>query len=87
MEFKEFSNPEEKDYDITSSLTDDATVTSNSNDYMLELIELIGLLEDVTDEEVQNAYGISLQEYFKPNAKTIMKVKQTLRNRESRNSR
>ena len=38
-------------------------------------MDLIGILEDVTDEDIQNQYGISWEEYLHPNAETIEKVK------------
>ena len=74
MEFKEFSNPESKDYDINSSFGEVSTNSGVINPYVEQLIDLIGILEDVTDEELQNNYGISVNEYFNPTAETIAKV-------------
>ena len=37
-------------------------------------MDLIGLFEDVNEEELLEKYGISLQEYLYPNEQTIQKV-------------
>lgn len=79
MEFKEFSefpNPEEADYDITSSLHDEEVVKTptKENPYLIELINLIGFLEDFTEEELMEEYNITEREYFSPDATTIKKV-------------
>ena len=79
MEFQEFKNPEGKDYDIDSSLNISNTSNSkNLNQYYEELFELIGILEDVNEEELFENYGISMQEYLNPNAETIKKVSEKL---------
>lgn len=84
MEFKEFSNPESKDYDIKSSFGEESASNSGvSNPYVEKLIDLIGILEDFTDEELQNDYGISVNEYFNPTAETIAKVSKHINIRES----
>ena len=82
MEFKEFTNPESKDYDIYNSLKESEPVKniSISNPYVEQLIDLIGFLEDITDEELQEKYGISMQEYFHPTAEVILKVTEKLNN-------
>ena len=74
MEFKEYNNPENKDYDITSSLNYNKNTTNNINPYSEQLINLVGILEDVTEEQLQEQYGISVNEYFNPNAEVIEKV-------------
>lgn len=75
MEFKEYYNPEGKDYDISSSLNSlQSNNVSLQNNYSDQLAELIGILEDVTEEELQEQYGISMNEYFRPTAETIAKV-------------
>lgn len=78
MEFREFSNPEERDYDIKSSLKDSSTATNSNDYYARQLIDLIGILENVTEEELEEQYGINMQEYFNPDAETIAKVKRKL---------
>ena len=84
MEFKEFNNPEERDYDITSSLNSNEKNTTYENNYYSEqLMNLIGILEDVTEEELQEQYGIGIDEYFNPNAQTIEKVTERLNNLET----
>ena len=80
MEFKEFTNPEEKDYDITSSLNS-INNTASVNPYSEQLVDLIGILEDVTEEELQKQYGISMNEYFNPTQETINKVSERINER------
>ena len=53
MEFKEFSNPEGKDYDISSSLNGFDSINSSANPYSEQLVELIGILEDISEETLQ----------------------------------
>ena len=84
MEFKEFSNPEAKDYDINSNFGEIQTNNVTGNPYMTQLIDLIGILEDVTEEELQQNYGISMTEYFNPTAETIYKVSQAITSKENR---
>ena len=84
MEFKEFGNPESKDYDITSSFGETQTDSAPGNPYVEKLIDLIGILEDITEEELQQNYGISIKEYLHPNAETIIKVKDALEIRKGR---
>ena len=83
MEFKEYNNPEMVDYDIKSSLNYDSSTTNYNNKYYEQLFELIGILEDVTEEELMENYGISMQEYFKPSAETIKKVSEKLNSSEN----
>lgn len=78
MEFREYSNPEENNYDIKSSLSANSSNIQNSNQYYEQLFYLIGILEDVTEEELKENYGITMQEYFNPTADTIRKVEQKL---------
>lgn len=73
MEFKEFTSPEERDYDINSSLNSFNNSVS-VNHYSEQLIDLIGILEDVSEEELQEQYGISMNEYLHPTEDTINKV-------------
>lgn len=84
MEFKEYNNPERKDYDISSSLNSlQSNNESLQNKYSFQLAELIGILDDVTEEELQECYGISMDEYYNPNAETIAKVTQRLDNEQN----
>ena len=78
MEFKEFTSPEERDYDINSSLNYNNRSNASINPYSEQLMDLIGILEDVTEEELQDQYGISMSEYLSPTADTIRKVEQKL---------
>ena len=73
MRFKEFPNPEEKDYDINSSLNS-FNKSVSVNPYSEQLVDLIGILEDVTEEDLQEQYGISMNEYLHPTEETIDKV-------------
>ena len=84
MEFKEFSNPEAKDYDIHNSFEEVQTNSATENPYIEQLTDLIGILEDVNEEELQQNYGISMTEYFNPTAETISKVKDSLGIRKGR---
>ena len=86
MEFKEFTSPEEKDYDIKSNL-DSLKDSFSVNPYSEQLTDLIGILEDVTEEEMQEQYGINANEYFNPNADTIKKVQKKLNELSSRKHR
>lgn len=83
MEFREFINPEEKDYDINSNLMDSNTNNSSFNPYSEQLLNLIGILEDITEEELQEQYGISINEYLNPSAEVISKVTEKLNNLQS----
>ena len=92
MEFREFSNPEGRDYDINSSLNDD-NYSSNSqsiqdaNKYYMQLFDLIGILEDFEESELIENYGITMQEYLNPTAETIKKVSEKLNSMQNRRSR
>ena len=74
MGFKEYSNPEEMDYDIKSSLNTTSSNSQSSQQYYMQLFDLIGILEDINEEELKETYGISMHEYFNPTAETIRKV-------------
>lgn len=74
MEFKEYTNPEERDYDIKSSLNTTSSNTQSKQQYYMQLFDLIGILEDINEEELKETYGISMHEYFNPTAETIRKV-------------
>ena len=50
-------------------------------------MDLIGILEDVTEEELQKQYGISMNEYLNPNAYTIKKVEEKINNLSSERHR
>ena len=92
MEFREFSNPERRDYDINSSLNDD-NYSSNSqsiqhaNKYYMQLFDLIGILEDFEESELIENYGITMQEYLNPTAETIKKVSEKLNSMQNGRSR
>ena len=73
MEFREFVNPESADYDVYSSLVN--TQYSNiDNPYDEQLAGLIGVLEDVSEKELLEKYGITYDEYLHPTEATIDKV-------------
>lgn len=78
MEFKEFTNPEEADYDIMMSLEGNTSSSENENPYVEEQMNLIGLLEDVSDAEILATYGITADEYFNPTKESIGRLKSTL---------
>ena len=78
MEFKEFSefeNPLAADYDVKSAVKAD-------NPYQQEMVSLIGVLEDVTDEDLQREYGISLDEYLHPTKESVDKVRAVVKKSE-----
>ena len=83
MEFNEFNNPEGSNYDINSSLNYSDSFNSSSNPYSNQLTDLIGILEDISEEELQEQYGISMNEYLNPNAETISKVEKKLNEQET----
>ena len=53
----------------------------------MQLFELIGLLEDVEEADIIENYGITLQEYYNPNAETIRKVSEKLNSERNKRSR
>ena len=76
MEFKEFTNPEEKDYDITSSFskTERAKKASRENKISQIFTELYELAHyDITDEE-----------YTHPSLDTIKKLEEYKKYRKTR---
>lgn len=81
MEFKEYSefiDPESADYDIKMNHKE------HNNIYIKQLIELVGVLEDVNERDLLNNYGITIQEYLHPNEKVINKIINHLENSRSR---
>lgn len=79
-EFSEFDNPEEKDYDLHThgQNHEDELDKMIANKYEDELLDLIGILEDVDTINMVEEYGITEEEYFNPTAETIKKVKAKL---------
>lgn len=77
MEFKEFTNPEEKDYDINSSFskTERAKKASRENKINQSFIELLGILGFPKLYELA-PYGITEEEYKHPSLDTIKKLKE-----------
>ncbi len=86
MIFREFSNPEEQDFDIKSSVDgykeNNINLPNNSfdNDAAMELCDLIGLLEDDEFENIEELYGITEYEYMHPTKEVVEKVKDYLEN-------
>ena len=78
MEFREYGNPEEADYDIYSGIEEESMYDEPGNIYVEQLMDLIGILEDVTEEDLMDTYGITMYEYLNPDAVTINKVKDKL---------
>ena len=60
------------DSDMDWSTMFDSKTTFNP--YTEQLIDLIGILKDVTEEDLQEQYGISMNEYYNPTQETIEKV-------------
>lgn len=78
MEFKEFTNPEESDYDIMMSLEGETNSNTQENPYVEEQLNLLGLLEDIDDASILATYGITADEYFNPTQESIGRIKSTL---------
>jgi len=89
-EYVEYSNPEGSDCDIKSSLNEvsfDEPKSQSNQFYYSQLFDLIGILEDIDEEDLIKNYGISMQEYLKPTAETIKKVSEKLNSRQNGRSR
>ncbi len=82
MEFKEFSNPEAADYDILSSQNGVHSKErgASEEDLSFELMNLIGILEDVSESDLMEQYGITLEEYYHPTPAVVLKVRHSLEN-------
>ena len=78
MEFREYRNPEERDYDLKTSIRN--SKYDDENKYINQITDLIGVLEDIDEEELFNKYGITLHEYFYPDEEVVNKVKYALDN-------
>ena len=91
MEFREYSNPEGRDYDINSSLNDNHSSSSQiiqeDNKYYIQLFDLIGILEDFDENELIENYGITMKEYLRPTEETIKKVSEKLNSKQNGRSR
>ena len=88
MEFREYSNPEERDYDIKSSLNNNYLSNSlEANEYDIQLLDLIGILVDIDETELIENYGITMQEYLNPTAETIKKVSEKLNSKQTGKNR
>lgn len=75
MEFKDFIDPNDVDFDIKSSVNSNSINNNTSiNEYSYQLVDLIGVLDDVNEEDLQAKYGISVEQYYKPDAEIIAKV-------------
>lgn len=53
----------------------------------MQLFDLIGILEDIEENELIENYGISMQEYLRPTAETIKKVSERLNSMQNGRSR
>ena len=91
-EFSEFKNPEGADYDVKSSLDSmlGAGEGKLSTDYKGQIINMIGIFEDVTDEELNGIlidnYGITLDEYNSPTQDTVDHIKNVIEESKSKES-
>lgn len=85
MEFKEYSNPEESDYDITSSLNGSSEEEiSKRFGYQHALLNLIGVLEDIDEDELLDKYGITMEEYLHPTKDVLIKVRKAMHDNEKK---
>ena len=88
MEFKEFPNPEEKDYDITSSLnaTERTQRETKVDKVHQDFTELLGNLGFPELYELA-PYGITDEEYTHPSLTTIKKLKEYAMDKKYRKTR
>ena len=92
MAFKEFQNPLEQDYDITSSLrsNDNEKSSTNKIDYALLLSDamecIIEDIDTITDEELLEEFGITKKEYLHPSKEVVLKVRKTMQAKQKRHS-
>lgn len=88
MEFKEFTNPEEKDYDITSSLNaaERAKRKTKVDKIHQDFTELLG---DLGFPELYELapYSITDEEYTHPSLTTIKKLKEYAMDKSNRKTR
>ena len=88
MEFKEFTNPEEKDYDITSSLdaAERAKREAKVDKIHQDFTELLG---DLGFPELYELapYGIADEEYTHPSLDTVKKLKEYAMDKKYRKTR
>lgn len=90
MHFNEYPNVEEADYDIKSSLNlneekKPSSVHENAiQEAMLEAMDwnILEDLDEISDEELLEAYGITKKEYLNPTEEVVLKIK---RNKEEKN--
>ena len=64
-----------KDFDNKNEYTN-----SSLEFYEDELFSLIGVLDQITEEELEDKYGITIKEYVNPTHETIIKVQNKLKN-------
>lgn len=79
-EFTEYENPLGNNYDIKSARRNvDPKEEARKEKLNNELIEVLGgYLEDITEQELIESYGITMHEYLNPSEDTIEKVKSHL---------
>ena len=97
MQFREFRNPEEADYDIKSSLdlngefkNDESRTQEDIHrqailEAMLEAMDwnMLEDLDEISDEELIDEYGITKSEYLNPTKETVLKIK---KNKQGKNN-
>lgn len=74
MEFKEYTNPEERDYDINMSLENTNNKENKHNRIHKEFFELLSYLGFPEVHELEG-YGITEEEYTNPTLSTLKKLK------------
>ena len=77
MKYNEFKTPEKNSYDISVNVDENYGVVS-SNGYFEILTDMIGILDDVSEDDLIESFGITLDEYLNPNEDVISKVKYKL---------
>ena len=76
MEYREYDNPEERDYDLRVEEMFEEGSSKNPNQE--KLIKLLGLQEDINEEQLLERFGITLEEYLNPTDEVIKKVQEKL---------
>ena len=73
MEYREYANPEEKDYDLRVEEMFEENSSKNPNQETL--IELLGLQEDINEEQLLERFGITLEEALETERKSEERLK------------
>ena len=90
MKFGKISNSEKNCYDNNSFLVgiSSGEYKTRANQHLYEqLFDLIGIFDDLNEEELMETYGITIYEYLNPTQETIRKVSERVSEFGSRKGR